>query len=361
MKLIPSARLFVLMLAALMFGLARASAAVAEDGKIEVRAVVVANFENGADMGDAPGEFQFWAEREHLDEAVPVRGAPNAVRRNAQGLYGLITHHGVTDLVAFVLDPRFDFSKTYWLFTGISGIDPRAGTVGSVAWARWVVNGDELREVDDREIPKDWPYGLWAIGATKPNQLPYDPNHFGSVTDVSELSMAYPLNPKLTQWAYDLTKDVALGDTPVLQSRRTVWVGYPNALAPPRVMLGETLGSVRYFDGVARTQWAEDWVKLWTGGRGLFVMANMESQTDQAAMRVLASERFVDPNRIMVLRSASDFSAPPPGAAAVTTIGDEEPGQIPAFDNNYRAGAPVLHALLSHWDKYRDTIPGGAP
>ena len=42
----------------------------------QVRVVVVANWENGADTGDAPGEYQDWVEREHLDEQVPVRGAP---------------------------------------------------------------------------------------------------------------------------------------------------------------------------------------------------------------------------------------------------------------------------------------------
>ena len=30
---------------------------------IPVKVIVVANFEPGADMGDAPGEFQLWAER----------------------------------------------------------------------------------------------------------------------------------------------------------------------------------------------------------------------------------------------------------------------------------------------------------
>jgi hypothetical protein len=41
---------------------------------IPVKVMVIANFEPGADTGDAPGEFQLWAEREHLDEVIPVRG-----------------------------------------------------------------------------------------------------------------------------------------------------------------------------------------------------------------------------------------------------------------------------------------------
>ena len=320
--------------------------------------VVVANWENGADTGDAPGEYQDWVEREHLDEKVPVHGAPDVVRRNGQGLYALVLRHGVTDLAAFILDRRFDLRRTYWLFTGISGVDPRAASVGSAAWARFVVDGDEAREIDDRTIPKGWPYGLWPIGASRPNQLPDNPNHFGSVTDVAQLTKAYPLNARLARWAFAMTQHVALGDTDALRAARAKWTGFANAQRPPFVLMGETLGALRYWHGDARTHWAEDWVHLWTQGHGTFVMTNMESQTYQKEMRVFAAQGFVDADRIMVLRTASNFSEPPPGIAVTASIGDEGPGQVVAFDSNQRAGAPVLHELLAHWDRYEGTVPG---
>ena len=345
-------------LAASVLALSTLGPARAAQAPARVRAVVVANFENGADLGDAPGEYQFWVEREHLDEKVDVRWAPDVLRRNKDGLYGLILRHGMTDLVAFILDPRFDLRKAYWLFTGISGADPRAASVGSVAWARWVVAGDAMREIDDRTVPEGWPYGLWPIGAERPNQLPFDPNHFGSVTDASQLSMAYPLNERLALWAFAISRDAPLADDEVVRGRRSAWRGFPMAQRPPFILVGETLGSRRYWHGEPRTRWAEDWTKLWTGGRGLFVMTNMESQTNQEIMRALAPLGFVDAQRVMVLRSASNFSEPPPGTAATATIGDEGPGQVIAFDNNQRAGSPVLRELLSHWDRYEDGIPG---
>jgi len=70
-----------------------------------VKFVVVANFENGQDAGDKPGEYQFWVEREHLDETLPVRGATGVIRRNSQGLYGLL----LENLTAFLIDARFDY------------------------------------------------------------------------------------------------------------------------------------------------------------------------------------------------------------------------------------------------------------
>jgi purine nucleoside permease len=320
---------------------------------IAVRVVVIANFENGADSGDKPGEYQFWVEREHLNEVVKVRGASGPARRNGDGLYGLL----LQNLTPFLLDPRFDFSHTYWLFTGISGADPQAASVGSAAWARWVVSGDEMREIDDREIPVTWPYGLFPIGSMKPNTLPSDPNSFGSVESADELGMAYPLNRGLVQWAFNMTHAVVIPDTPDLARQRAAWKGYPNAQRPPFVLLGETLGSVRYWHGPRRTQWARDWVKLWTHGEGTFVMTNMESQTAARIMDSFTKLGFVDLKRVLVLRTASNPSGPPPGVDVLDSIGDEAPGQIAAYEANYRVGAPVIHELLEHWSRYRNAVP----
>jgi len=327
-----------------------------EPASTPVKIVVVANFENGQDKGDKPGEFQFWVEREHLDETIAVRGATGVIRRNNQGLYGLL----LENLSAFVIDPRFDFRKTYWLFTGISGVDPQLASVGSAAWARWVVNGDELREIDDREIPASWPYGLFAIGAMKPNTLPSDPNSFGSVESADELGMAYALNKDLVMWAFAMTRAVVIPDSPTLQKQREAWKGFPNAQRPPFVLLGETLGSVRYWHGPRRTQWARDWVKLWTNGQGVFAMTNMESQSAARMIKTFGKLRLVDPNRVLVLRTASNPSGPPPGVDALATIGDEAPGQVAAYEANYRVGVPVVHEILAHWSRYEDSIPKSA-
>jgi purine nucleoside permease len=335
---------------------------------IPVKVIVVANFEPGEDKGDAPGEFQFWAEREHLDDVIPIKGALHPLRRNADGLYGMCWGSpdtmlgGVAEqLMSLLLDPRFDFSKTYWLFTGISGVDPELASVGSAAWSRWVVQGDTLREFDDREVSRDWPYGLFAIGADAPNKLPANTESFAGFTDTGKLAMSVKLNQSLAQWAYDRTKDVVIPDSPELQKARAAWKGYPNAQKPPFVLMGETLGSVRYWHGPGRTQWARDWVKLWTGGKGRFAMTNMESQSLAGAMAIAAKQGLVDPARVLVLRTGSNPSMPPPGRSAVESVADEGAGQIAAFEANYRVGVPVVHELLSHWDAYQDHVPGADP
>jgi purine nucleoside permease len=52
--------------------------------------------------------------------------------------------------MALGMDPRFDLSKAYWLVAGIAGIDPADGSLGSAAWAEWVVDGDIGYEIDAR-------------------------------------------------------------------------------------------------------------------------------------------------------------------------------------------------------------------
>ncbi|QGP79219.1 purine-nucleoside phosphorylase [Sphingobium sp. CAP-1] len=335
---------------------------------IPVKVIVIANFEPGEDKGDAPGEFQFWAEREHLDEVIPIKGALHPLRRNAAGLYGMCWGSpdtmlgGVAEqLMSLLLDPRFDFRNTYWLFTGISGVDPQVASVGSAAWSRWVVQGDTLREFDDREVGQDWPDGLFAIGADAPGKLPSNTESFAGFTDTGKLAMAAKLNQSLAQWAYDRTRDVVIPDSPELQKARAAWKGYPNAQKPPFVLMGETLGALRYWHGPGRTQWARDWVKLWTGGKGRFAMTNMESQSLAGTMAIAAKQGLVDPARVLVLRTGSNPSMPPPGRSAVESVADEGAGQVAAFEANYRVGVPVVHELLAHWDIYKDHVPGVEP
>ncbi|WP_122050737.1 purine nucleoside permease [Asaia bogorensis] len=332
--------------------------AYAHAAPVAPRVIIVAGWENGADTGDAPGEYQDWVEREHLSETVPVRGVKEPIlRRNNDGVYGIVLRSGPSELMALALDPAFDLKRTYWIFTGISGVNPNVASVGSVAWARWVVDGDALRELDDRTIPKDWPYGLYAIGADRPNTLPKDPNHYGSVTDVAQLTKAYALNQGLARWAYGLSKDVKLADDPEIARRRAAWPASLPASKPPMILMGETLGALRYWHGEARNDWAQDWVKLWTKNQGVFVMTNEESQTNQKQMRLLAKWGYVDPDRVMVLRSGSNPSMPPPHVSLTQSMGDEGPGQNVAFDNNERVGAPVVAELVRHWDHYRDHVP----
>src|SRR5215467_13557398 len=123
-----------------------ALAARAADAPIPVKVVVLAMFERGADTGDEPGEFQLWVEREKLDRVLPFPAGFHDLRMNHEGVLGTVTGFGAARAAASVmalgLDPRFDLRKSYWLVAGIAGIDPIDGSLGSAAWAEWVVDAD---------------------------------------------------------------------------------------------------------------------------------------------------------------------------------------------------------------------------
>ncbi len=193
--------------------------AIAAPQPILVKVVVVAMFEMGADTGDTPGELQYWVERDHLDRVFPLPAGYHAVRMNSGGemavLTGPGTAHAAATIMALGLDPRFDLTHAYWLIAGISGGSPERISLGSAAWARWVVDGDLGYEIDAREIPPDWSTGKLPQRKTQPFEAPAEPLP----------GQVYKLNAKLAEWAYGLTRDVALPDSDKLKEERAAFDG----------------------------------------------------------------------------------------------------------------------------------------
>src|SRR3984957_590581 len=120
---------------------------------IRVKVVVVTMFERGEDTGDAPGEFQLWVEREHLDQILPLPSGYHHVRMNKEGVLGMVTGGGTAKaaVTALGLDPRFDLSKAYWVVAGIGGGDPADVSLGSAVWADHLIDGDLAFEIDARQ------------------------------------------------------------------------------------------------------------------------------------------------------------------------------------------------------------------
>src|SRR5215467_6784496 len=162
---------------------------------IEVKVVVVNMFEVGADTGDAPGEYQYWVEREHLDTVLPFPEGYHDLRLNKNnGVLGVLTGVGTARAAATIMalgqDPRFDLTHAYFVVVGIAGIDPAVGSLGSAVWADYIVDGDLAHEIDAREIPKDWPTGYVPLGKSTPYEQPRQAR-FG------DDGLMYQLNPVL--------------------------------------------------------------------------------------------------------------------------------------------------------------------
>jgi purine nucleoside permease len=320
-----------------------------------IRALVVTTFEVGKDTGDTPGEFQYWVEREHLDEVVPFPGGVHPLRTNADHtILGMVSGttlvNATASMMALGLDPRFDLTHAYILINGIAGVDPEVASMGSAAWASYVV-GDVAREIDRADMPPDWPYGWFPVGAHAPNPpaVPAAP---------WTRSNLYVLNPKLARWAYEQTKDLKLMDDPVVAKFRAEYVGFPQAQKPPFVLMGDTFASDYYWHGAVMTQFAREWVKLYTGGKGRFATTEMEDSGFMEALERLAAMQRVDQNRVMDLRTASNYSEPRPGHTAVESVTAPYIGTRVALESGWLCGSTVLHRILADWKATEEKIPG---
>jgi purine nucleoside permease len=328
---------------------------------IPVKVMIVSTYEVGEDTGDQPGEYQFWVEREHLDTVVPFSFAHRHLRTNGKGVYafisGTMTPSG-TSILALVLDSRFDFTHTYWIINGIAGIDPLRGSLGSAAWAQWIINGDIAMEVDSSEKKPGWPYGIHACPSNEPNQLPKEYKvPLGPDDGHQRHTMAFKLNPDLVQWAYGLTKDTKIPDNEGMKQYRAQYVGYPNAQKPPFVLIGDCVSTARYYYGKVMNQWAEDWDKLWTDGKGSYAMSACEDQAIAYTLLECSKQGKVDWNRVLFLRTASDFAFAAPGKSAQENLESGFPGYIPALEAAYGVGSRVLHEIVTHWATYESSIP----
>lgn len=326
-----------------------------------VKVVVITMFENGEDTGDSPGEFQYWVERLPLNHVIPFLQGYRALRYNAEkqvlGICtGMGTARSAASIMALGMDPRFDLSKAYWMVAGIAGIDPQHGSVGSAVWSEWLVDGDLAHEIDPREMPADWKTGYFPLSTSKPYQLPK--------TDF-RYNVAYHLNPNLVNWAYTLTKNIKLKDTENLQKFRALYTGYTEAQKPPHIMMGDHLAASTYWHGKLMNDWASEWVKYWTDGKGTFVTSAMEDTGTAQSLQFLTKAGRADINRYLVLRAGSNYTMQYPGITAIQSLTHEKHGAsegysayIPALEAAYTTGIIVVDELCRNWDVFKDNLPG---
>lgn len=345
-----------------------AAPALAAADTIRPKVFVLATYETGKDQGDVPGELQFWVEREGLNQSIHVPGIDHPVLTNGKGLYAMIvgtTSRCAVQLMTLALDPRFDLRKTYFLLAGIAGGNPAQVTVGGAVWIRNVVDGDIAYEIDSREVPSAWPYGLIAFGATEPGKTPANvevPATGGITGEASGGAggIVYRLNPNLIDWAYNLTKDVKLEDNDALAASRSRYTGFPKALHKPAVIEGDSVASSRFWTGTVMTHWAEDWDRIYTQGQGTLAIGDGEDHGLVVALNQLTKLGRANANRLLILRTASNFTMPPPGVRADKSLFDDlanSPGYLPALEADYRVGSAVVQRLLDHWKEYEDKIP----
>jgi purine nucleoside permease len=88
----------------------------------------------------------------------------------------------------------------------------------------------------------------------------------------------------------------------------------------------------------------------------------MEDTGTLQSLRFLANAGRIDWNRILVLRTVSNFDQQPRGMSAADSLAHQRIGSysayLPSLESAYTVGHVVVHELLTHWSKYSASTAG---
>jgi purine nucleoside permease len=275
------------------------------------------------------------------------------VKCTAEAVCEVITGMGhanaAASTMAVLYSGALDLRRAYVIVAGIAGIDPARGTIGSAAWARYLVDSGIAHEIDARELPRGWQDGYFGILTDGPGQVP----RFDYRTEVFRLDEA------LLQKALSLSKSVTLEDSGDLRAYRR---HYPEKAAsqPPSVIQCDTLSGDTWWFGDRLGEHARRWTRLLTDGKGVYCTTQQEDNATLNALTRGSDSGLVDLKRIAVLRSGSDFDRPYPHQSALESLQAQRalPDAVRVSAVNLvKAGMPLVKAIVEHWDSWQHGVP----
>jgi len=304
----------------------------------KVKVFVAAMFEIGDNTDDQAGEFQHWYQTYFTDsQPVPVKGALQPVYCNVDGICGAVLGMGKVassaSMQAIILDPRFDFSHSYFILSGVGGTPPDKGTIGDVNWGSWLV---------DYDLGHRWRANEGEEGA--PVFMP---------REGYENIRRYQLNSNLIRWSMRITQDVKLKDSPQAQAYR---MRYPDAAArrKPQVSSGTHVAGDTFFHGPGLSEEAQYISKLY--GADDYMITEMEGV---AIAQVLS--RTLGIARVMALRGAVNFDQGNPNETTLEHL-DPAPGETAggfaeAVENILLVGSEMADYIVDHWSQWQAGVP----
>ncbi len=324
---------------------AGAGGAAATTAPIPVRVMIVSMF--------GP-EGQVWRDARNLGQAITVPGLSSdypqvhcGSDKVCQVTLGMGHANAAASIMALTFSKQFDLTHTYWLIAGIAGINPKHGTVGSVAWARWLVDFGIQWELDAREIPKSWSSGYLGINTRSPDEKP----------PLDYRTEVFQLDGALQRRAYQLSKGAKLADSDAAKVARAAYPAPANQ--PPSVLMCDTMSGDTWFSGTKLGLRAEAWTRILTDGKGRYCTTQQEDNAVYEALKRADAAGLVDVKRVADLRAGSDFDRPAPGGSNVDNLLDyqKQGGFVPALQNLVRAGTPLVNEIVKNWGEWKAGVP----
>jgi len=202
-------------------------------------------------------------------------------------------------ITAVVLSDRFDFTKTYFLVGGIAGVNPKLGTLGSVALARYAVQVALQYEFDAREMPDNFTTGYLGYGTFFPTDYPV-------ITYGTEV---FEVNEALRDTVYAFAAKANLSDNDIAKEYRAKYApegqAYIAATQPPSVIKCDSATSDVYYSGTLLSEAFENTTTIWTNGTGKYCMTAQEDNATLEVMVRMAIEGLVDFSRMIIMRTGT--------------------------------------------------------
>ena len=185
-----------------------------------------------------------------------------------------------------------------------------------------------------------------------PYQQPVSSDGYGEV---------YALNSALVGWALGLTQNVQLPDSETLRRFRARFSGFPNALKPPFVTPGDTFSASTFWHGSRMDEWANAWTRYHTRGKGKYMIAGIEDSGTLQALTFLSQAGRVDLQRVLVLRTVSNYEREAPGTTASDSLKAMASGNYSAYmqalEASQTVGDKVVRDIVEHWADRKSNIP----
>ena len=108
-------------------------------------------------------------------------------------------------------------------------------------------------------------------------------------------------------------------------------------------------------------EWANAWTRYYTGGKGNYMIAGMEDSGTMQALTFLSQAGRVDLQRVLVLRTVSNYDREAPGTTAADSLKAMASGNysayMPALEAAQTVGDKVVRDIVEHWADRESNIP----
>jgi len=292
--------------------------------------------------------------RPDVDFTVPgLPGGDSQVHCTRRGVCQMTTGMGhanaAASMMAVLYSSLLELHRAYFIVAGIGGIDPRRGTLGSAAWARYAVDGGLAHEIDARELPEGWHDGYFGIYTDAPDRIP----KFDYQTEV------FQLDEGLLRRAMSLSRQAALEDGADLQAYRRRYHERA-ARQPPAVIQCDTLSGDTWWSGRRLGEHARRWTRLLTHGAATYCTTQQEDNATLNALSRAAQSGLIDMRRVALLRTGADFDRPYAHQGVFESMRAQRAlaGAVPVATHNLvRAAMPLIEEITGRWDEWADGVP----